>query len=443
MNKPSNASPDTLSAKITFSLFTVTIFLLIGKTSGALKEIVFAAHLGTSPRADAYAYLFGTLTWPVSALSSALSVVLVPLLIRRRSVDGTDAAHFFRELVGAVLFWTALGASVAGVLLWYGLRFDFVGLAEPATREALALLFPLLMIVPLGSLGALLSARLMANQSHLNSLFEALPSLVLALAVMLVTQPSATYLAWATAGGFALWATALWLSQGLRQAPGMPVWGNRSQLWPSFLKSFAVVLVGQLVFTASGVVDQLMAAHLGPGANATSGYALRLIALATGLGSVAVARALLPILSQVAIEDSVAAAKLAQKWSINVFVVGIASAIVCWIFAPVGVKVLFERGAFTTEDTRAVAELVRYGVIQLPFYLSSLVLAQLVASTGRYNVFLKIGVIGIIAKCTASLVLVQYMGLGGMFLGTGVSSFIIALAMYFMSGVRSAAERPD
>jgi putative peptidoglycan lipid II flippase len=435
MTQPDVAASRSRFWSIAASLALVSAFLLVGKLAGAAKEVIFAAELGTSSLADAYAYLFGALTWPVAAITSAVNVVIVPLMVRARTGDGTDSESFFRELSGMLLVWTSLVALVAGAGLWLGLHYGVLGLAEPAAREAMVLLVPLLIVVPLGTLTALLSSRLMASKSSLNSLLEALPSIVLAAAVLLVARPDAALLGWATVSGFAMWGAALWFAQGPRLAPRLPILACRSPLWSPFLRNFGVVLVGQLAFTASGVLDQVLAAQFGSGSNATMGYALRLIALVTGLGSVALARVLLPILSETAVQSGRAAEKITRFWAVIVFWTGTAAAIIGWGMAPFGVSLLFERGAFTAEDTRAVTELVRFGLVQLPFYFSGLVLAQLIASTGNYLVFLKIGIIGFVAKFSCSIIFMHYMGIEGIFLGTALSSFAVAVSMYVMSGL--------
>src|SRR3546814_4132080 len=39
-----------------------------------------------------------------------------------------------------------------------------------------------------------------------------------------------------------------------------------------------------------------------------------------------------------------------------------------WLLAPWGVALLFERGAFTADDTVVVAQVLRWGLLQMPFY---------------------------------------------------------------------------
>src|SRR3546814_4343245 len=47
---------------------------------------------------------------------------------------------------------------------------------------------------------------------------------------------------------------------------------------------------------------------------------------------------------------------------------GAAAVAIAWALAPWGVALLFERGAFTADNTQAVAQVLRWGLLQLPFY---------------------------------------------------------------------------
>ena len=60
-----------------------------------------------------------------------------------------------------------------------------------------------------------------------------------------------------------------------------------------------VMLIGQVAMSFVGPLDQYAAANLGANANATLGYASRLLSLILGIGAVSVGRAALPVLADV------------------------------------------------------------------------------------------------------------------------------------------------
>jgi len=82
------------------------------------------------------------------------------------------------------------------------------------------------------------------------------------------------------------------------------------------------------------------------------------------------------------------------------------------------VKLLFERGAFTAENSEMVTEVFRYGLAQVPFYFSSIVLVSLLASQARYGIITVVSCSVIIVKIAANLSIVPWLGTKGILLGT-------------------------
>src|SRR3546814_9383235 len=89
---------------------------------------------------------------------------------------------------------------------------------------------------------------------------------------------------------------------------------------------------------------------------------------------------------------------------------GAAAVAIAWALAPWGVALLFERGAFTADNTQAVAQVLRWGLLQLPFYFGVLILVQLLASQNRYRVMALIAVANFLLKVVLNAILAPQMG---------------------------------
>ena len=95
-------------------------------------------------------------------------------------------------------------------------------------------------------------------------------------------------------------------------------------------------------------------------------------------------------------------------------------------------------GAFTAADTQAVAHVVRWGLLQMPFYFGVLILVQLLASQGRYRVMAGIAVANFLAKAVMNQVLAPAMGPAGIMLATAVM-YLVSYCCYVLAAARPVA----
>jgi peptidoglycan biosynthesis protein MviN/MurJ (putative lipid II flippase) len=406
-----NAHPDHQA--IARGMAWVSLFVLLGKFAGAAKEMAIAYRYGVSADVDAYLFVFNLVNWPVAVWFSVLTVVLVPLAARIRQGAASEFPRFRAELLGLTLL---LGVALT-FLAWLGLplllRSSWTGLPSTTATIATNMVPFLALLAPLGVLISLFSAWMLAAGRHANTLLEGVPALVLLIALMAFHGGGAQPLVWGTLTGFALHLASLAASLIRRGEIEAPRFTRQSPQWPAFWQSFGIMLAGQALMSFIGIIDQFFAASLGTGAIATLSYANRILALMLGLGATAVARATLPVFSQVQAQGGRQLHRVATHWVRLLFMLGAVAMVVGWWLTPWAVKVLFERGAFTTRNTEAVAEILRYGLVQVPFYFAALVLVSYASSQCRYLLLFWSGVIGIVFKTIANAVLVSLFGIRG------------------------------
>src|SRR5690606_540294 len=109
--------------------------------------------------------------------------------------------------------------------------------------------------------------------------------------------------------------------------------------------------------------------------------------------------------------------------------------LVGWALAPWGVEFLFQRGAFTAEDTVAVAQVLRWGLLQMPFYFGVLILVQLLASQNRYRIMAAIAVANFLIKAVMNQVLARRMGPEGIMLATSIM-YAMSYGCYVLVALR-------
>ena len=194
------------------------------------------------------------------------------------------------------------------------------------------------------------------------------------------------------------------------------------------------MLAGQALMSLTVIIDQFFAVDFGTGSIATLGYANRILSLIISLAAVAVSRATLPVFSQAKLDGADKMHEVAIYWVRLMFVLGLVATVIGYLLAPWAVKLLFERGAFSAANTMAVAEVLRYGLLQLPFYFVSAVLGSYALSQRRYTLLFWSSAIGIVMKVIANTALIPYLGINGVTAGTSLMAAFISLYFWIIIG---------
>jgi putative peptidoglycan lipid II flippase len=414
----------------------VTFFVMLGKISGAFKEMAIAWRYGISAEVDGYLFVSNLVSWPVALWFSVLTVVLVPLAARLAKENPGQLPVFRAELLGVAIA-LGVGLTVAGaVLLPIVIRAPWVGLPTHTASLAADTVFGMVLLLPIGMVASVFSVWMLAVGMHANTLLEGVPAMAIAGAV-LVGDGGVGPLVWGTAVGGVLHLASLGLPLAKRGEIKWPRLRFSSPAWRWFRQGFVVMLIGNAMLSLIVIVDLLFSVHLGTGAVSTLGYANRILALILGLGGTTISRATLPVFSSVTyaddgvVDSGNAIHKVAARWISIMFVLGTAAMVALWWLAPTIIKLLFERGAFSAENTAEVAEVLRYAVVQLPFYFAGLVLVSSLVSRGLHRAVAIGAGLSLIVKAVGNFLLVPKFGINGLMLSTTLM-YIVSFAMLYM-----------
>jgi peptidoglycan biosynthesis protein MviN/MurJ (putative lipid II flippase) len=404
----------------------ISFFVVIGKLMGAAKEMVVAYRYGVGAEVDAYLFVLNFISWPVGVWFSALTVVLVPLAAKIRQEASDELQRFRAELFSVAILLGLVLATLAFLGLPMVLRSQWAGLPLATAAIAVHATPVLILLLPLGIIISLFSAWMLAAGQHANTLLEGVPAFVIGIVVLVSAGSGIQSLVWATVAGFTAHLISLAIALAYRREIELPRFILRSSQWPLFWRGFGIMLAGQALMSLVAIVDQFFAVHVGTGAIATLSYANRILGLLLTLGGTVVSRATLPIFSAAYRQGGKQVHGIAVLWANLMFLVGVIAFAVSWWLAPHAVKFIFERGAFTAKDSAAVSEVLRYALVQLPFYFSGLILVSGLVSRGMHKLVALSAIVNLIIKICGNYFLVPIMGIKGIALATAlmyVSSF--------------------
>jgi len=358
-------------------LFTVGGLTGISRVLGFLRDILMAAALGSGPVADAFfvAFRFPNAFRRLFA-EGAFNAAFVPLYARRLEGEGPAAARRYAEDVLAVLLAALVVLTLAAVLampwLMHLLAPGFA--ADPAkfaqAIELTRLTFPYLLFMALVALfGGILNAR------YRFAAFAGAPILlnvffIAALAVVIpwIGQPGAV-LAWTVSlAGMAQFLVLVWAARRAGIVLSLP----RPRLTPGVRRTLR--LMGPGMVSAGALQINLLIgtviASLQAGAVSYLYYADRVYQLPLGLIGIAFGVVLLPDLARKlrAGEDAAALTSLNRGLELALLLSLPAAVALAVIPGPI-VTVLFERGAFDAEASRATAAALAAFALGVPAYV--------------------------------------------------------------------------
>ncbi|MFM0053593.1 murein biosynthesis integral membrane protein MurJ [Caballeronia grimmiae] len=422
----------------------VSLFVFLGKGTGAFKEMAVAYRYGIGETVDAYQLALTLVSWLPLTLIGELSILLVPLFVGLRDKK-EELTQFLAELEGLCML---LGVGLMALLLvsWpLVAHFTASNLSEHTRTMCLHLLMGLAPVGILSFTVCITAARLQARERHITTLLESVPALVLLCFILALPHPDSLLpLMLGTSLGVAMQALLLRIiARNVDGQTARPRLSFRSPHWGKILHSVSMLMVGGVIISMITPVDQYFLAHVGNGAIATYGYAFRVLTLFTGMGALAISRAILPILAEMlAAKDATRARDTALKWSFVMLVLGAVGAAIAYGLAPWIVQLLFQRGAFTADDAEAVTLVFRTGLLQLPFTFGGFVLIQLFVSEARYRALTFIAVVSFLVKAGGNMLLAPLYGAHGVMLATGLMS-VAAFVCYIICLKQPGAVAPQ
>ncbi|WP_416898257.1 MAG: murein biosynthesis integral membrane protein MurJ [Minwuia sp.] len=412
---------------------TVGGFTMLSRLTGFARDILIAAFLGAGPIGDAFFVAFKLPNFFRRLFAEgAFNAAFVPLFSGRLETEGREAARRFAEdtlsVLLTVLFLFVSAMQIAMPVVMYALAPGFSD--DPETFdlavELTRITFPYLIFISLVSLlaGMLNSdGRFAAAAATPILLNICLIGALLGLTGLVPTAGHALAIGVFAAGVLQF----VWLMAALGRAglvPSLP----RPRLTPGVkrvMKIMAPAALGAGVVQVNLVIDIVLASTLPEGSISFLFYADRINQLPIGVVGVAVGTALLPLLSRQAAAGDDGAARHSLNRAVELgLILSFPAAAACLAMPDVLIGALFERGAFTAEDTAATAWALSAYAAGLPAYVMVKVLAPGFFARQDTKTPVIIASVAVVVNVVLNLILMGPMLHAGLALATAISAWL-------------------
>jgi putative peptidoglycan lipid II flippase len=301
--------------------------------------------------------------------------------------------------------------------------FSLIGAEFPPEKRGLALQLFLWMLpcVLISGIAVTLGSVLNAEERFFGAAAApALVPLAILVAVLLMTPSWGVYsLAIGTVAGYVFELILIIL---LLRRYGIPVvyrWQGFHPALRDVVRQYIPAVSGSSLMCSAILIDQTMSASLGSGNVAALNYGNKLVAVIVGAVTVALGTAVLPFFSAMVAKSEWSNIRRTLKQYITLI---LATTVPCtllfmylseWL-----VRLLYQRGAFSAEDTALVSTVQMVLAAQIPFHTLGILFVRLLSSM-KLNTFMFVSnIISVVLNVTLNYLFMQYWGIVGIALST-------------------------
>jgi putative peptidoglycan lipid II flippase len=413
---------------------------LLSRVLGLVRDSLTAAFFGTTVWNSAFQFAFMLPNLFRRLLAEGqLMAAFVPTLAEENEQNGRAGVYALLNKVASWLFLVSAGLALLAIV---GLGVGVGWMPDLAERYVLGvhltqLLFPYLVFVCLtAALSAVL--QLMGNFS-----IPALTAVWLNLTIIaalgggggFVAKTPAGRMGWLCAGvllgGLLQLLIPWWV---LRRAGWRARWDTRPspRLW-EMLRLMGPGIVGTAIYQINFLVSRSLAFSLNESAVSVLTLANRIMEVPQGIFTVSVATVVFPLIATFAARgemDNLAAAY--WKGMRLICIITIPAAVGFVLLSEPIVRLLFEHGAFTAEDTRQTAPVLGVFALGLPLY--SWVTQSIRGCYAMKDTVapVKIAAVSFVVNLVASVFLMRWCSTAGLAWAGNLASLVQALLLQWV-----------
>jgi putative peptidoglycan lipid II flippase len=414
----------SVNRRIFAASLTVGTLSFLAHVCTAAKELVVAYHFGTMDDLDAFLIAFVLPSFLISVVAGSFPSAFIPVYIEVQHREGQEVAE---QLSANIMGWSLvslLGVSlIMAVLAPLFLPLLGSGFGQGKLGMTRTLYFTLLPLLIIKGVTALWATKLNAKDQFAFPSAVTILTPIMTIAVLLYGSNQWGIYALAAGTVIGALAEAVTIALYMRSvgATLMPRWFGRDPYMTQVMKQYGPGVAGAALMTGTIVVDQAMAAMLGPGSVSALNYGGKVVSFALAIGATALGTAVLPHFSRmVTSADWEGVRHTLRTYVTLILKISTPFALVAMVLSEPIVRALFQRGAFTEMDTHIVAQVQVFLLLQIPIYLVGILIVRLISALKANYILMWGCVLNFILNVILNYVFMQWLHITGIALATFV-----------------------
>ncbi|MBC7327421.1 murein biosynthesis integral membrane protein MurJ [bacterium] len=407
----------------------------LGKILGYLREVVIAKYLGATQLTDAFFLAQVIPVLGAGIITNAFPLAFIPFYLTAKQKDEESAQKLASAIFWGVVFYLSIISLVIITFSYPLARIiapGFSGEQLLLTRKFLIFLLPSLVFQ--GLMGFF--ASYLQAQKHF--LFPAIGAALLNLPMVLVIaylshkHPVYSLVLGFNLGFFVYCIVLLPAAFCFKFNPLLSF-----NFFSPLVKKFFILVLPVAIGSSLSYIDMLIAravaSGFGEGVISSLNYAYRLMGIPLSLIAGSIGVAVFPFMSSEAVSlDIKALAKETIRTLRATWLISLPVAVIFIALPQPLIRVMFERGAFTAENTKVTADILAFFAPGIPAMTAWAIASRAFYSLGDTITPLKIGIIQIAIDISLLLILPRFMGYRGLPLATSFSISIGFLILWYV-----------
>ncbi len=412
----------------------VALITIVSKLLGFVREALIAAFFGATASTDALFFAQSMPEMIFPSVCNGISTAFISIYIAKKAHDerqGSDYASrmvVFTLFIGVVLalFGTIL-APILVQILAPGFSGEQIQLTTTLTRLTMSA-FVLIMIQYMGI--AILNSNKIFVKAHIIGLLQNV--VIICVTFFMGRNQSMVELERTFILGQIIYILGLTALVGKNKYLTRPSqWVVKSEI-KEIVKLSLPILIGNAAIQINTIVDKMLGSTLPSGSVSALSYSHTLCNIVTGVFIASLSTVLYPTLADYIAKNEKERFASSLTESLN----GLSL-----ILIPISITVLacnreivsfvFERGSFDAEASKFTSYALAFYSPMFVFFGIREVISRAFFSMKETKIPMINTSIGVAVNVCASIILSRYLGIGGIALGTSISSMVIALLFLY------------